>query len=90
MTLTKKVCSAIIIGSFLSWGIWIVIEIVNGKGFLYNSSGLIFGLTLTALALLLHFLYFKLNKQAVIYGILGIGCLFSISMYVLSYFTAGH
>jgi accessory gene regulator protein AgrB len=90
MTVTKKVCTAIIIGSFLSWGLWIVIEMVYGKGFLYNSSGLLFGLILTALALLIHFLYFKMNKQGIIYGILSIGCLFSISMFVLSYFTVSH
>ncbi|WP_456275886.1 hypothetical protein [Bacillus sp. AK128] len=91
MTLTKKVCFYILMGSFLSWGIWIIIEILNGKGFQYNSSGLLFGLILTSLAFLIYYLYFNLKKQGIIFGILTVCGLFSITMFVVSYFTSsGH
>jgi hypothetical protein len=86
MTLTKKVCFYMIIGSFISWGIWMMMETTIGNGFASNRTGLVFGLTLSGLALFLYYLYFRLQKQGFVLSILAFGCLFSITMYVLSYF----
>jgi hypothetical protein len=87
MTLTKKVCFYIIIGSFFSWGIWLIMETTIGNGFASNSSGLVFGLALSGLALFLYYLYFRLLKRGFVLSMLALGCLFSITMYVLSYFN---
>ncbi|WP_246938626.1 hypothetical protein [Bacillus pinisoli] len=91
MTLTKRVSTWILIGSSVSWLVWILVETLIGKGLGYNVPGLLFGLVLTLLAFILYISYFRLQNTKLIYILLTTGCLFSITLYIYAYFfMQGH
>ncbi|MFD1735291.1 hypothetical protein ACFSCX_01815 [Bacillus salitolerans] len=87
MDSTSKIFKYLFTGSIISWFIWIIIESIAGKGFSYNLTGLIFGLSLTAIALLFYYIYFVKNRKTLMLYLVGISSAVFLVLYVLTYFS---